>query len=129
MENSEKVSKKPYKFDSEKMKLWLESYKKTGSVVGACAATKVSRHIVYYYIQRNNKFREQKICIDNQIDDAVEAKLHKLCDKNTIACIFWLCNRRPEKWKNVQQIDHKGDVGLKLVIEDAKYDVVQPESK
>ena len=120
MENNEKAPKKPYKFDSDKRKLWLDSYRKTGSVTGTCAATKVSRHIVYYYLQRDNKFREDKACIDNQIDDAVEAKLHKLCDKNTIACIFWLCNRRPNVWKNVQQVDHKGDLGIKLVIEDAK---------
>jgi hypothetical protein len=24
---------------------------------------------------------------------------------NTIACIFWLCNRAPEEWRNVNKID------------------------
>ncbi|MDD4924296.1 MAG: hypothetical protein PHF74_05625 [Dehalococcoidales bacterium] len=31
------------------------------------------------------------------------------------ACVFWLCNRQPERWKNVQKIDVEGQVTHKVI--------------
>jgi hypothetical protein len=30
---------------------------------------------------------------------------------DTTACIFWLCNRRPERWKHVNRVEHTGANG------------------
>lgn len=29
---------------------------------------------------------------------------------DVVACIFYLCNRKPKRWQNKQQVDHKGQV-------------------
>jgi hypothetical protein len=40
-------------------------------------------------------------------DDKVEVALYSdaLTHNNTTAKIFWLCNRRPDRWKNIQKIE------------------------
>src|ERR1700733_2891365 len=45
-------------------------------------------------------------------DDRVERSLYQLAigwngqPPNTTAAIFWLKNRRPDRWRDVQQLDH-----------------------
>ncbi len=34
-------------------------------------------------------------------------KVKKSIPPDTLACIYWLKNRRPDKWKDKQEIDHK----------------------
>lgn len=31
------------------------------------------------------------------------------------ACVFWLCNRQPKRWKNVQKVDVEGQVNHKII--------------
>ena len=52
-------------------------------------------------------------------DDRVERSLYLLAigwngqPPNTTAALFWLKNRRPDRWRDVQQI--QGDIGLLAV--------------
>lgn len=32
------------------------------------------------------------------------------------ACIFWLCNRMPERWRNKQQVEYKGELFKQIII-------------
>jgi len=32
------------------------------------------------------------------------------------ACIFWLCNRMPERWRNRQQVEYKGELLKQIII-------------
>lgn len=34
---------------------------------------------------------------------------------NTTAMIFWLKNRKPQEWRDKQDIEHSGDVGVKII--------------
>ena len=51
-----------------------------------------------------------------------EKKLVKTVKKkvlpNVTAQIFWLKNRNPEEWKDKQDIEHSGEVGVKYEISD-----------
>ena len=45
------------------------------------------------------------------VDYSVEkALLTKALGGDTIACIFWLKNRKPKEWKDKQEYVHSGDV-------------------
>ena len=45
-----------------------------------------------------------------QADDKVEASLYmNATSGDTTACIFWLCNRRPERWKSLKHNIVSGD--------------------
>ena len=37
-------------------------------------------------------------------------KIKKICVPDVTAQIFWLKNRRPDKWREKQEIDHKGKI-------------------
>lgn len=41
---------------------------------------------------------------------------------NTTASIFWLCNRDPERWQNLQQVKHSGTMAVtaKVIVEKLK---------
>lgn len=36
---------------------------------------------------------------------------------DTTAQIFWLKNRRPDKWRDKQEMQHSGDMGLNIVVD------------
>jgi transposase-like protein len=42
-------------------------------------------------------------------------KVKKHLPPDTTACIFWLKNRCPDRWRDVQQQEHSGDVFLSIV--------------
>jgi hypothetical protein len=53
----------------------------------------------------------------NKANDKVEMSLYnKAMGGNIVAMIFWLCNRAPERWVNVQRLEHggKGDTPIKI---------------
>ena len=34
---------------------------------------------------------------------------------NTTAMIFWLKNRKPQEWRDKQDVNHSGEIGVKIV--------------
>ena len=98
-----KRKKKPYKLDSYKKRAWIEAYGKSKSIVGACQATNITRQTIYDELERDKKFKEQKQAIDESFNDIVENRLFSMTSDNVTACIFWLCNRKGDKWKNVNK--------------------------
>lgn len=41
--------------------------------------------------------------------------LRKVAHPNTASLIFWLKNRQPKDWRDKQDIEHSGSVGVKIV--------------
>ncbi|OMF38913.1 hypothetical protein BK133_00835 [Paenibacillus sp. FSL H8-0548] len=41
--------------------------------------------------------------------------LRKVAHPNTTALIFWLKNRKPREWRDRQEIDHSGNIGVTIV--------------
>lgn len=73
--------------------------------------------------------------------DIVETELTKYYPPDTIACIFWLKNRRPDLWRDRKEFEHKGTVTLEALItssmndgdpkqiEDGANDAIEGESE
>nr|DAY51575.1 MAG TPA: terminase small subunit [Caudoviricetes sp.] len=59
------------------------------------------------YTEFSEALKKGKEVIDYQVENAL---LNSALDGNVAAIIFWLCNRKPDTWKNKQNIEHKGDV-------------------
>ncbi|MEH7131801.1 transposase [Priestia megaterium] len=57
----------------------------------------------------------------NEKSSKYELVITKLVKKrqapDTIAQIFWLKNRRPDKWRDKQDVEHTGDMDLNIVID------------
>lgn len=47
------------------------------------------------------------------------AKYHEKTPPNPTACIFWLKNRRPDKWRDKQEIGLTGNINLTIDSDDA----------
>lgn len=47
-----------------------------------------------------------------EIVEPVIVKINKHKPAELGASVFWLTNRKPEKWKNTQNIKHEGNIGL-----------------
>jgi transcriptional regulator with XRE-family HTH domain len=53
----------------------------------------------------------------NKYELIITKSVKKRQAPDTTAQIFWLKNRRPDKWRDKQDIEHTGDMDLKIVID------------
>lgn len=51
--------------------------------------------------------------LNKMTGDPIE--LRKVAHPNTTALIFWLKNRKPKAWRDRQEIDHSGQIGVTIV--------------
>lgn len=60
----------------------------------------ISSSTWYIWLKTNDKIRETVLQGKRHSDDQVENALYKHCieDRDTRSMIFWLKNRRPDKW-------------------------------
>ncbi|MNT16972.1 hypothetical protein D3C72_1520990 [compost metagenome] len=42
-------------------------------------------------------------------------ELRKVAHPNTTALIFWLKNRKPREWRDKQELEHSGNMGVTIV--------------
>ena len=53
---------------------------------------------------------------------------HKVMAPEVIAQIFWLKNRRPDRWRDRQDIEHSGTIGYKVIPDDLS-EIIEEETK
>jgi len=110
-----------YKLDRKKKGQWLEAYEKTKSVVSACRAVGISRQAIYDLLKKDREFAEQKDEINHLLNETVESRLFSMTKHNPTAAFFWLCNRCPDRWHNVNKMEVSGnsEKPLKIILEGA----------
>jgi transcriptional regulator with XRE-family HTH domain len=55
---------------------------------------------------------------DGMTKDGDVVSLRKVAHPNTTALIFWLKNRKPEQWRDKQNIEHSGEVKQVVIVDD-----------
>lgn len=65
------------------------------------------RAIGYQYIERKRERRGVRL---------ITTVTKKEVPGDVTACIFWLCNRVPDRWQNKQQIKHEGELVKQIII-------------
>lgn len=45
----------------------------------------------------------------------IKTPIRKIYAPDTTACIFWMKNRRPDEWRDKQELDHSGEVSVNIV--------------
>lgn len=45
----------------------------------------------------------------------VQTPIRKIYAPDTTACIFWMKNRKPDAWRDKQEIDHSGAVSVQII--------------
>jgi len=95
------------------------------SVRKASAAVGISDNTVYTTARRDPEFRKRIEEARDAATDLVEhALLQKAITGNVTAIIFWLLNRRPDRWRDRRQLAVTGETGgpLQIVIKDKRDD-------
>jgi transposase-like protein len=80
----------------------------------------VDRATVIAWDAKHPEFHDAVKAAKAAVDDSVElamleaARGRKKID--TTAALFWLCNRRPDRWRHVQRGEHTGEGGGAITI-------------
>lgn len=62
----------------------------------------------------SDTLKKGKEVVDYQVENAL---LNKALGGDTTALIFWLKNRKPEKWRDKQDVEHLGRLDIRKVYE------------
>ena len=65
--------------------------------------------------QRAVGYSYDAVKLFNHMGAVVRAEYREHYPPDTVAAIFWLKNRRPEQWRDKQQLEHDGKVTVELV--------------
>lgn len=76
------------------------------------------------YTDINDTLKKNKEVVDFEVENAL---LEAAKAGNPTAIIFWLKNRKPKDWRDKQEIQHSGEMGLTL--EDHLNQVEEPNGE
>ena len=95
-----------YKAGEEKQKAIILSLSEGSTVVSACAAANTPRSMFYEWYKNDATFKDlvDKAC-KSRVHHVVDSLFKKAIEGNLTAIIFFLCNRDPENWKNVNKVE------------------------
>lgn len=79
-------------------------------VAMAARAVGVSRRTVYNWREKDQELAEAMDEARAFADDVVVRRLFDMTTENVTACIWWLKNRRPNEWRDRQEMIAKHDV-------------------
>lgn len=54
---------------------------------------------------------------DGMTKDGDVVPLRRVQHPNTTALIFWLKNRKPAEWRDKQEVNHSGDLGISIQVD------------
>lgn len=86
--------------------------------VDVAAFFDVSKQTIYNWQEAHPEFREAMRLGKIEADMKVAESLYRRAcgtdetPPDTTACIFWLKNRRPDMWRDKQDVEHSGNVQL-----------------
>lgn len=82
-----------------------------------CDALKVSKEIADNQVERSlfaraNGYEHDEVDIRVISGEVVQTPIRKFYPPDTVACIFWLKNRRPDLWRDKVEaaVEHSGEV-------------------
>lgn len=107
------------KRQKKQKELFLQEFKKkAGNISATCEAINISRETYYEWKRKDKDFAKRCDEIYQSLIDLAESQLIKniIAGKET-SLFFFLCNRAPEKWKNIQKVEQKFDTSTENKID------------
>lgn len=86
---------------------FLESLKKGKYIADAEVASKL--------YHRATGYEHSDTHISNYQGEITKTEIIKHYPPETVACIFWLKNRQPQKWRDKHDLEHTGKNGTPLI--------------
>ena len=118
-----------------KLKIILEALEKGSTITNACKTARISRTALWKW-QKDKSINDRILSVidtraevvedalfkravgyqyvETRVEDTTKSKgvitTTKEIAPDVAACIFFLSNRRPKRWRNRQEVEHKGQV-------------------
>lgn len=107
------------KRSAKQQECFLLAYQaKLCNISEACQAINISRETYYNWLEKYPTFKKQCETIEESLIDIAESALMgNVRAGNTASIIFFLCNRKNDRWQNVQKIQHTGAGDAPLAFE------------
>lgn len=101
------------KAKKETIEAVLENLRKGNGILVSCKNAGIS-HVTLWRLRKEDPELEEEYqqILDSRTQIVEDALFKNACEGNTTAQIFWLKNRAPERWRDVQDYRHEGNVGL-----------------
>ncbi len=119
--------KKPSQFSPGKQKKYLELLASGHRRLASARAAGSNRETVRKLMNRSKSFREKVEQAEMVANEVVEDRMYRGAIEGHFGKqVFWLCNRDPERWKDVKRLEltgaDGGPVGLEAMLEDLDVD-------
>jgi DNA-directed RNA polymerase subunit N (RpoN/RPB10) len=102
-----------YKFTEQVKEQFLELLREGNSRRKALEACGVTRYTLRNHMIADPTFKERVAEAEAEAIDIVEDALFQRCIKgNVTAQLFYLCNRRPDRWKSVNKLQDNTNQGF-----------------
>ena len=97
---------------AESKKNFLDAFENVAANISAtCKAVGISRETYYDWCKNDEMFAKGCESIKKSLIDIAETQLMINVRKGKEASLFFfLCNRAPDRWKNIQRIEHSGKI-------------------
>ena len=110
----EKEKKESSNSTQIKKNLFLDTYfLKVCNISATCKGIGIDRKTFYNWKKDDNDFAEKAKEVEESLMEMAESQLFKnITSGKEASLFFYLCNRSPERWKNIQKVEHTGEIQI-----------------
>jgi len=115
---------RPAGYNPDVHPILAEQYAREGCINREIAARfEISESTFYQWCRDHPEIREGIKRGKKPVDAYVEkALLKQAVGGNVTACIYWLKNRRPDRWRDKQEVEHSGTLSWVELVKSAAAD-------
>lgn len=93
-----------------------------------CQSLKAAKEVADERVERSlfsraNGYEHDEVDIRVLAGEIVQTPIRKFYPPDTTAAIFWLKNRRPQEWRDKQEVEHGGTIQYQRI----EREIVKPE--
>jgi DNA-binding XRE family transcriptional regulator len=99
---------------------FFESIKSSKEIADAQVASRLFDKACGYEYQTQQAFKVKKVLYENgkrlsETEEVVTVPVTQVEPPDTTAAIFWLKNRKSDQWRDRREVDHTGEMGIKVI--------------
>ena len=119
----EPVPRKPYKFDENRQKAYLDLIAQGGRRHASARAVGITPQTVCVYIRSHPEFEDAIQIAETESNDEVEDALRSAAlSGNVTACLAWLYSRSPKRWKDERKVNARIELTWREKAQELGYD-------
>jgi hypothetical protein len=112
---SDKMLAEKFKVSESTLNLWKLKHKEFSEALKAGKEEFDTKNVEKALRDRALGYSHPDVHISNYQGEITVTDIQKHYPPDTTACIFWLKNRQPDKWRDKQELEHSGNLEINIV--------------